>query len=169
MAGREENTAVVKERSAGAIIFRKEIFLEKKDKIYYLLLHYPSGHWDFVKGHIEKGESERETAKREIKEETGIKDVKFIPGFIEKINYFFYRNLNDQKEPPLSFNQNNKVLVLKEVVFYLAETKEKKVEISFEHIGYKWLEYKEAIKKVTFKNAREVLKKANEFLKTYAL
>ncbi|HRR39455.1 MAG TPA: NUDIX domain-containing protein [Candidatus Paceibacterota bacterium] len=167
MAGREKNTAVVKERSAGAIIFRKEIFLEKKDKIYYLLLHYPSGHWDFVKGHIEKGESERETAKREIKEETGIKDVKFIPGFIEKINYFFYRNLNDQKDPPLSFNQNNKVLVLKEVVFYLAETKEKNVEISFEHIGYEWLEYKEAIKKVTFKNAREVLKKANEFLKSY--
>jgi len=166
MAGREKNTAVVKERSAGAIIFRKEIFLEKKDKIYYLLLHYPSGHWDFVKGHIEKGESERETAKREIKEETGIKDVKFIPGFIEKINYFFYRNLNDQKDPPLSFNQNNKVLVLKEVVFYLAETKEKNVEISFEHIGYEWLEYKEAIKKVTFKNAREVLKKANEFLKS---
>ena len=54
-----------RERSAGAIIFREE-----KRKIYYLLLHYESGHWDFPKGHVEKEEKEKETVKREIREET---------------------------------------------------------------------------------------------------
>ena len=162
MAGREKNIAVVKERSAGAIIFRKE-----GKRIYYLILHYPSGHWDFAKGHIEKGETEKETARREIKEETGIEKIKFIPRFKEKINYFFYRDYQDQEKPPSlsSSKTSNKVLVFKEVVFYLVETKEKKIKISFEHQGYEWLEYQEAIKRVTFKNAKAVLKKANEFLK----
>lgn len=39
------------EKSAGAVIFRKE-----EGKIYYLLLHYQARHWDFPKGHLEKGE-----------------------------------------------------------------------------------------------------------------
>jgi hypothetical protein len=46
----------------------------------------------------------------------------------------------------------------------LAETKEKNVQISFEHIGYEWLPYEEAIKRLTFQNAKEILQKANEFL-----
>lgn len=60
-----------KEKSAGAVIIN-----DKK----VLLLHYSSGHWDFPKGHIEKGETELETAKREVKEETGldIKDFEII-------------------------------------------------------------------------------------------
>lgn len=140
----------VKEKSAGGVIFRRE-----KNKIYYLLLHYPSKYWDFAKGHIEKGENEKEAAKREIEEETGIKDIKFIPGFREKISYFFLKNYENIKNPPLIF---------KEVVFYLAETNKKEVKISSEHIGYKWLPYEKAIKKVTFKNAKEILKKANTFL-----
>src|SRR3989338_9342144 len=134
----------MREISAGAIVFREE-----KGKILYLLLHYEEGHWDFPKGNIEKGEEEKETVKREIKEETGITKISFIEGFKEKIKYFYKREGQT---------------IYKEVVFYLAETKESKIKISFEHIGYKWLSYGEAIKQLTFKNAKEILKKAHSFL-----
>jgi 8-oxo-dGTP pyrophosphatase MutT (NUDIX family) len=140
------------EKSAGAIIFRKE-----NNKIFYLLLHYPGAshraekdYWDFPKGHIEKGEKIEDTVKREIFEETGLKDIKILSGFKETIKYFF------------KFEGEN---ILKFVTFFLAETKEKNVQISFEHIGYEWLPYEEAIEKLTFKNAKEILKRANKFLK----
>jgi len=138
------------EKSAGAIVFRKEV-----GNIFYLLLHYPSSakaprdYWDFPKGHIEKGEKLEETVKREVKEETGLKEIKFVEGFKETIKYFFkYKGQN----------------VLKFVTFFLAETKGKNIKISFEHIGYQWLPYKEALEKLTFKNAKEILQKANEYL-----
>ncbi|MCK4474003.1 NUDIX domain-containing protein [Candidatus Parcubacteria bacterium] len=138
------------EKAAGAVIFRKE-----KDKIYYLLLHYPSSvkamkdYWGFCKGHIEKEEQELKTAKREIQEETGIKSMKFIKGFKEQMKYFF---------------KFEKKSIFKIVSFYLVETKTKEISISFEHIGYKWLSYKEALKQLTFENAKQLLKKANSFI-----
>jgi len=143
------------EKSAGAVIFR-----EDGDKIFYLLLHYPSSakaskeYWDFPKGHIEKGENLEETAKREVEEETGLKDLKLIEGFKEWIKYFF------------KFKGKN---VFKIVTFFLAETKTKEVKVSFEHIGFKWLPYEEAIEKLTFKNAKEILKKANDFISKKSL
>ncbi len=132
------------ERSSGIIVFRRV-----RGKIYYLLLHYGLGHWGFSKGHIEKGETLQETAKRELKEETGIKEVKIIPGFKEWFKYFFKRK------------QEN---IFKVVTYFLGETKGEKVKISFEHTGYKWLTYKEALKQLTFKNTKDILKKANDFL-----
>lgn len=54
---------------------------------------------------------------------------------------------------------------MKFVTFFVAETKEKNVQISFEHIGYEWLPFEEAMERLTFKNAKEILKKANDFLK----
>lgn len=138
------------ERSAGAIIFRKE-----EDNVYYLLLHYPFGprtdkdYWDFPKGHIEKGESERETASREVEEETGLNELEFIPGFKEQIEYFF---------------KAEGKTVFKTVVFYLAKTKTKEIKISFEHIGYQWLSYQQAQEQLAFGVAKEILKKANDFL-----
>ena len=132
-----------KETSAGAVVFRKD------KKIKYLLLYYEEGHWDFPKGNIEKGEEEKETVKREIKEETGISKISFIVGFKEKIQYFY--KLRGET-------------VFKQVFFYLVEAKESKVKLSYEHIGYKWLNYDKALKQLTFKNAKEILKKANSFL-----
>jgi len=138
------------EKSAGAIIFRRE-----NKKIKYLLLHYPSStkaageYWDLPKGHIKKGEKEIETVRREVEEETGLKDIEFLEGFKEWIKYFF------------KFKEKN---ILKFVTFYLAETKEEDIKISFEHLGFEWLSYEKAIKKLTFKNAKEMLKKANDFL-----
>ena len=141
------------ERSAGAIIFRRE-----GPKILYLLLHYPAAshrtkkdYWDFPKGHVEKGEKLEEAAKREIEEETGLTEINFIEGFKETIKYFF--NWKGKK-------------VLKFVTFYLVEAKEKKIKISQEHIGFKWLTFEKVIETLTFKNAKEVLEKANYFLGT---
>ncbi len=145
-----------KETSAGAVIFRKE-----NNEIYYLLLHYESGHWDFPKGHIEEGEEEEETVKREVAEETGIEDVEIIKGFKEWIKYTFrqtYGLKEEEKKAPWVF---------KIVTFYLAETKTKEVKISFEHLGYKWLPYEQALEQVTFKKAKEILKKANHYLINY--
>jgi len=141
------------EKSAGAVVFRKE-----GNKIYYLLLHYPSGtrtprnYWDFPKGHIERGEKEIETVKREVKEETGLEDIKFIEGFKKWVKYFF------------RFQGKT---VFKIVIFYLVETKNKNVKISSEHIGYKWLPYEEALEQLLFKNAKEILEEANNFLKNH--
>ncbi len=135
-----------KERSAGAIVFRKE-----KEPI-YLLLHYEAKHWDFPKANDEKGEKDLDTVTREIKEETGIKDIEIIKDFKEKIHYYFkFKN----------------ELISKEVIFYLAKTSIKQVKLSFEHIGFKWLTFDKAIEQLTFKNAKEILEKAHEFLKTH--
>ena len=132
------------EKSAGAVIFRRQ-----GNKIYYLLLHYEAGHWDFPKGHIEKGETIEETAQREVEEETGIKNIKFVKGFKEWIKYF-YKSKNGN--------------VMKIVTYLLAETKKREVKISWEHIGFKWLPYKEALEQLTFQNSKEILKKAQQYL-----
>ena len=132
------------EKSAGAIIFRKN-----RGKIYYLILKYGEKHWDYVKGHIEKGETLEDTVRREAKEETGIDDLKFIEGFKEWFKYFFKHEGKN---------------IFKIVTFLLAETKTKDIKLSFEHLDYKWLPYEEALKQLTFDNARKVLEKANKYL-----
>jgi len=135
---------MIEETSAGIVLFRKE-----DSKNVFLLLHYPSGHWDFVKGKMEKGETTHETAIRETKEETGITDVEFVEGFEEWIEYNF---------------QYQGELVQKKVVFFLAETKTKQIEISHEHLGYTWEDYNTAMEKTTFDNAKTVLTKAQALL-----
>lgn len=132
------------EKSAGTVIFRKD-----KEVIYYLLLHYQVGHWGFPKGNIKKGEQIIETARRETKEETGIGDIEFIQGFKEKIEYFYQR---EGKR------------IYKTVIFFLSRTRIKEVKISFEHEDFEWLNYEKALKRLIYKNAKEILKKANEVL-----
>ena len=133
-----------KEKSAGIVLY-----LEKPEGNHFLLLNYPTGHWDFVKGKIEQGETEHDTARRETREETGISDIEFIEGFEENINYNF---------------QFEGELIDKEVVFFLAKTKTEAVKVSHEHLDYIWLDYDNAIKKITYQNAKNVLSKANELL-----
>ena len=135
---------MIEETSAGIVLFRKE-----ESKILFLLLHYPSGHWDFVKGKMEQEESTHQTAVRETKEETGITDIAFVENFEEWIQY----NFKYQGE-----------LVQKKVVFFLAETKTKEVKISHEHSGYTWLDYNSSMEKTTFDNAQTVLTKAEKWL-----
>jgi len=135
-----------RERSCGAVVFRKNGAVE------YLLLHYEAGHWDFVKGQVEEGETEENTARRELLEETGIADAQFIQDFREKISYFYRREGKT---------------IYKEVIFLLIEAKRSEVILSYEHIGYAWLPYEEALERLTFKNAKDVLRKAHGFLIKY--
>ena len=130
---------MIEERSAGAVLFNET----DSGKI-FLLLNYPSGHWDFVKGNIEKGESLRQTVIREIREETGITDVEFIDGFEDKIEYHYQRDGD---------------LVHKEVVYFLAKTKTTDIKISHEHLGFAWLNFDDALKKLTYKNAKNTMVK----------
>ncbi len=135
---------MIEETSAGIVLFRKE-----GSKILFLLLHYPSGHWDFVKGKMEKGESTHETAIREAKEETGITDITFLENFEEWIKYDF---------------QYQGELIHKKVVFFLAETKTQEVMISNEHLDYTWMDYNTSMEKTTFDNAKTVLTRAQMLL-----
>lgn len=139
-----------KEKSAGSIIFREE-----GGKLLYLLLHYPSTkrakkeYWDFPKGHVEQGETEEQTVRREVKEETNIQDLRFVRGFRETINYFF---------------QAEGKKIFKTVVFYLAKTNTSEVKISLEHVGFMWLPFNEALLQLKFLNAKRLLTKAQRII-----
>ena len=153
-----------REKSAGAIVFREENGIR-----YYLLLHYPSGHWEFPKGHIEGAESEEETVIREASEETGISDLKILPGFKKYIKYFFrqYPEKTESRESHFakaSRDRAKRPWIFKLVVFFIAETKTKEIKISSEHKGFLWLPIDEAIAKTTFKNSKKLLKEADEFI-----
>ncbi len=133
---------MLEERSAGSIIYRQS----SKGKL-YLLLNYPSGHWDFVKGNIEKGETFKQTVLREIKEETGISDITFVDGFEDKIEYHYQRDGQ---------------VIHKEVVFFLSNTKTDQVVLSHEHLDYAWLNFDDALEKLTYKTAQKLFKKVKD-------
>lgn len=141
---------MAKEFSAGAVIY-----ITIRNKRHYLLLRYPPSprsnraYWDLPKGHIEEGEKETDTIKREVREETGLKNLYFIPGFREEIVYYFRA---DGKT------------VRKKVTFYLAESKHRYVKTSHEHIGYVWIPYEEGLEHLKWANAKTLLRKANNLL-----
>lgn len=132
------------EKSCGIVIYR-----EKDGTNLYLVLHYPGGHWDFPKGHVEYGEDEHQTASRELLEETGIADFQFIDGFREEVSYEYRRQ---------GIKSN------KQVVFFLAKTALEKIKLSHEHHHFKWLPFGPAFNRLTFDNAKNLLKKAKEFM-----
>jgi len=140
---------VLREKSCGAVIY-----INNQEATRYLLLNYTGGHWDFVKGNVEPNETEKQTVTREMMEETGITQAEFIGDFREQINYFYRRQGQT---------------INKEVVFYVIESQTEEVTISFEHIGYTWLTYSQAMDKLTFKNAKDVLQKAHDFLQRKGL
>ena len=121
----------------------------KNRQVKYLLLHYEAGHWGFVKGEVEEDESEEDTVRRELEEETGITDAQFIRDFRGEISYF-YRRAGQA--------------IYKQVTYFLVQVESSVVRLSYEHVGYAWLSYRQALEKLTFKNAKNVLKKAHEFL-----
>ena len=131
------------EVSAGIILFNDN----KSRK--FLLLNYPSKHWDFVKGKMENGETTHETALRETKEETGISDVEFLDGFEEEIEYYFRAENQD---------------IHKKVIFFLGKTKTLDIILSHEHLDFIWLDYDNTLNKITYDNAKNLLKKSKKFL-----
>ena len=133
---------MLEERSAGSIIYRQT----PQGKL-YLLLNYPSGHWDFVKGNIEKGETFKQTVLREMREETGIVDITFVEGFEDKVEYHYQRDGQ---------------VIHKDVVFFVSNTKTDQVILSHEHRDYIWLNYNDALAKLTYKTAQNLFKKIKD-------
>ena len=139
------------EISAGAVVFRIENGLIK-----YLLLRYPAinhrsgvDYWDFVKGHLEPGETDAQTILREAAEETGLTDLGLIDGFCRKMEYFF------------TFEGKK---IFKVVNFYLAKTNTEKITLSDEHNDFVWLPFDRAREALSFANAKQVLVEANLYL-----
>ncbi|HTV47098.1 MAG TPA: NUDIX domain-containing protein [Phycisphaerae bacterium] len=129
------------EESAGFVLFR----LIEGQRL-YLLLNYGK-HWDYPKGHVEKGETSWQTALRELFEETGISQVGRVGRFEHKIQYEFF--------------SSRKGKVHKTVTYFLGQTEQESVRLSDEHVGYVWLAYQDAIKQLTFDSAKEVLRLAD--------
>lgn len=115
-----------------------------------MILHYPGGHFDLPKGHIEGEETEKEAAIRELEEETGITEVELIDGYRHMIEYQFRHAGN---------------LIQKDVVFFLGKTNTEEITISHEHQDFMWLPFEEAHHKLTFTNAKALLEKAQHLLK----
>ena len=131
------------EKSCGAIVYRKyhgntEILLIK---------HVNSGHWSFPKGHVEGDETEVETAKREILEETGI-EVNLDPTFRETVTY-----------SPKKDTQ-------KIVVYFIAKAKNTDYVPQEDEIAeIKWVEIDRAGSVLAYDNDRSIVNKAKKFIR----
>ena len=135
------------ERSAGFVIFHRRD--STPEGIRFLLLNY-GRHWDFVKGHVDKGESDYEAAVRELHEETGIRTIQPAEEFEKEISYFFRSSRHG--------------LIRKTVIFFLAEVGSEDVILSEEHVGYEFLPYEKAVKRTTFPAAKDLLRAAYTYL-----
>lgn len=134
---------MVYEKSCGAIVFRK--FHGNVELL--LIKHANGGHWSFPKGHVEQGESEVETAMREIKEETGI-DVIVDPTFREVVSY------SPKRE------------IMKDVIYFIAKAKTHDYVPQEEEISeIKWVELGRVHTLLTYDNDKQLVNKAKPFLK----
>ena len=111
-----------------------------------LIKHIKSGYWSFPKGHVENGETEEETAKREIKEETGI-DVYIDSGFRETVTY------SPRKDAK------------KEVVYFVARAKNYDYTPQLEEISeIRWVGIGQAHNLLVYDNDKLIVNKAKSFI-----
>lgn len=134
------------EISAGVIVYRRDATMQEP---LYLVLHYISGHWDFAKGKLEGDETKKQAAIRELMEETGLA-AQLQDDFEHSLSYYFKNRKGE--------------MVDKEVTFFLGEANSDKVTLSREHVYHKWLPYHEAVKQLTYDNARQILNCAHKVL-----
>ena len=131
------------EKSCGGVVFTRN-----NDEIRYVIIQHLGGHWGFPKGHMEPGETEENTALREIQEEIGI-SAKLIDGFRVEEQY------------PLP----NKPGTTKMVVYFLAEYAGQEISNQKEELKAAYLlSYEEAVNQLTFEETKRILAKANAFL-----
>ena len=140
---------MLREKTIGIITFRKE-----GKGIAYLLLHHGGRYWNFPKGRQEPGETQLESALRELEEETGISQIKIIDGFIDKYHYDFDTKIKSGK----------KEKVYKQAIFFIGEVTDQKVKISDEHIDFGWFDFATAHNRLFYQAGQNSLKRANQFL-----
>lgn len=132
-----------REKSCGAIVFSND------GELKFLIIKHRKelgNHWDWPKGHVEEGETEEETATREVFEETGIK-ISIIKGFRKQLSYTMSNGIR------------------KDVIYFISQPINTKININTNELqDAKWAIYDEAFKILTFDNSRELLKKAHEFI-----
>jgi len=136
---------MTEETSAGAIVYNKGKYLLLYRKAHD---HYKEG-WFFARGKIEHDEDLEQTARREILEETGIKDLFFVKGFKQVVKWF-YRAKGQ--------------LIHKTAIYLFAETSTEEVNISKEHDGFAWLSFDDAYARLSFPTDKQVLKQAHDFM-----
>ena len=133
------------EKSCGYIVYKLE-----NNKILYLVLQSLNGEWGFPKGHVEKDESEIETANRELFEETNL-IVEYITGFRAVTEYIMVQYNNMKKQ----------------VVYFVG--KHLKNEIKCQDSEVKnaiFVSYEEAQNLLNFKETKAVLEEADLFIKS---
>jgi tRNA nucleotidyltransferase (CCA-adding enzyme) len=131
----------IKEKSFGAVIINEY-------QEFLLIKHRFGEHWDFPKGHKENDETDKETVLREVMEETGLL-ITIIEGFKEKTRY-----------SPREGTE-------KTVTFYMGFSTGKVTIQNEEILDYAFLPFEDALKKITFNESKEVLKKAKNFKDTF--
>ncbi len=133
------------EKSCGAVVFRR-----KSGNTEFLLVKNKKGNnWGFPKGHIEKDETEKDTAVREVLEETGVR-ITPLDGFRAISEY------------------HPKGKIVKQVVFFIAEMNGDEITIQQSEIDrFVWADYGLAMKLFRFNNDRNVLTKARDWLKRH--
>jgi 8-oxo-dGTP pyrophosphatase MutT (NUDIX family) len=141
---------LIKEISCGAIIYRVE-----NDEPVFIIIHSKRNkEWGFPKGHIEKGETELEAAKREIIEETGIENLKFNDNFRSESSY------------NICIGQSAPEMRIKHCVLFLAETHDETYTFDREEIDeIKCLAFEEALKLLKYDNQKEALNSAYNKIK----
>ena len=134
---------MIYEKACGAVVYTI-----LNGQIHYVIIQQQEGFHGFPKGHVEKNETEGETALREIYEEVGLRPT-LIKGFKVIDEY------------PLLRKQH----VIKQVVYFLAEYSSQAIIIQEEELlGAMLLPYEEAIKILDYESSRKVLAQADHFL-----
>ena len=135
------------EKSCGAICFTRA---DGTLRVLVICNRY-GGHWAFPKGHVEHGESEADTAMREVFEETGAR-IRLLPGFREVTTYSPAKG------------------ILKDVVFFLAGLTGGALRPQPEEVRtVRLLSPDEALSRLTYAADRALLKKALVFLDEHPL
>lgn len=131
---------VVREPTAGGVIYRRN---KKNQGVEILLIQDAKNRWTIPKGHIEEGESAKETAEREIREETGLQEMKVL-NWLGKIN-FRYRRASS--------------LVLMTTEIFLVEARGKTDELQPEDWmnGIKWFPIHEALDKIEYEDIGKII------------
>lgn len=139
----------IKDQSFGII----PIFKNLEGDFLFCLIQHQGEHWGFPKGHPNLGESEEETAKRELEEETGITDIKIISDISFNQQYIFGKD-------GIVYDKSVKYFIGLVSDINTSIPDDFKNEIS----EMKWLAFKEARELITFDNAKVILHELGEYL-----